>query len=49
MRFVVPDTMMEILDKKFRPGRAVHFIPRLDFMLSGPNHFKTRIGHPWFL
>ncbi|KAI4169969.1 MAG: hypothetical protein LQ346_008913 [Caloplaca aetnensis] len=33
MRFAIPDATMETLNAKFKPGRAVDVIPRLDFMV----------------
>ncbi|KAL8733481.1 MAG: hypothetical protein Q9166_002108 [cf. Caloplaca sp. 2 TL-2023] len=37
MRFVIPDEVTKAVEDKFKPGRPVDVVPRLDFMLPGQN------------
>ncbi|KAL8998041.1 MAG: hypothetical protein Q9169_002809 [Polycauliona sp. 2 TL-2023] len=37
MRFAILDETTQALNQSFKPGRAVDVIPRLDFLLPGPN------------
>lgn len=44
MRFAVPKTLTETVEGKFKPGRPVDVIPRLDFMIAGQGSIGAMTG-----
>ncbi|KAL8769313.1 MAG: hypothetical protein Q9209_004695 [Squamulea sp. 1 TL-2023] len=44
MRFAILDETTQVLDNKFKPGRPVNVVPRLDFIITGQNHTRSATG-----